>query len=292
MILSINKAALEDLYLKQHKSLNEIAKLHRVSRETIRRWLLKRKVRIRTKSEAMIKYPKQPFSGRLGEKSYMLGLRTGDVFAYKHFNHVRVTTCTTHPAFLEMMRKTFGQYSHVGAHKRFNRDHYEWVVYADLDRSFDFIILKPKRIPLQIIRNTRLFFHFLAGYADCEGSFTVAKSNENDVRFMFRIGSYDKYVLNSLKVGLERLGMCPLLYLDRQSGYRTTFGKTNKEFYVIKIYKKAAIMKLLKILLPLSRHEEKIAKIKFILKNNDKKWHEIEESLFKLRDDIRASVIK
>lgn len=292
MIISINKNRLQELYSEKCMSINQIAKLYGVTYETIRHRMIKFGIPRRTKSEAMIKHPKRDFSGKKEEMAYMLGLRTGDVYACRHYNHIRVTTTTTRPSFVDMMRLTFGGYAHVGTHKRFNRNHYEWVVYADLTKSFEFLLEKPKQIPADIMVNDKLFFYFLAAYFDCEGSLVITKSNDNDVRFMFRVGGYEKTILEQLKTKLESLGLSPLLYLDRQKGFRTTFGRTREDFYVLKIYKKAAIIKLVKRLLPLSRHNEKITKIRFALELGDKKWREIKDSIFRVRADIKASSIK
>ncbi len=286
MIYIINKNELENLYLKKRMSINRIAKKFNVSYETIRYKLIRFGVPRRTKSEAMIKFPKKPFSQNLTEKAYMLGLRSGDIYAVKHYNHIRVTSTTTHVAFLEMMKDVFGKYSNVGIHRRFNKDHNEWIVYADMDKSFNFIIKKPKKIPKQIIDNNKYFYHFLGGYVDCEGTFIITKSNENDVRLMFRIGSYDKLILQQIKNKLKAINITPHLYLDRLSGSKTTFGRTKKDFYVLKIYRTYDLVSIIKILLNYCKHEEKIQKMKLILRNYKKSWSEIKETVSEFKNNI------
>lgn len=288
----ISKEFLEELYLKKRLNTIQIAKMFDVSSTTINRKLIKYGIPIRSKSERMTKYPKKPFSGNLKEKAYMLGLRAGDINACNHFKLIRIQTCSSHPAQVQMINDVFGKYSHIGLSIHRSSCDKELAIYSDLHKSFDFLIEKPNKIPEWIINNDELFYCFLAGYMDCEGNWQIAKSNENDVRFMFRIRSYDKILLKQIKSQLEKLGLKINFFLDKKEGSYTTFGKLKKDFYGIRIYQKTNIIKVINMLLPLTHHDEKIRKMKFILENKDRKWDEIKDKIVNLRNEIKKEVIE
>lgn len=181
---NISQKVLENLYLRDKLNIKQIAKKLGMSSYRIRNEMIRNNIEIRNPPNT-IKYIKTHFSNNLKEKAYMLGLRCGDVHARRAYNFIRITTTTTHLAFIKMMEDTFEKYSHVCTHFRFNKDHNEWIVYCDLDDSFEFLINKPNRIPEKILNHDELFYHFLAGYMDSEGSWVITKSNENDIRFIF-----------------------------------------------------------------------------------------------------------
>lgn len=288
----ISKDTLENLYLNKKLSASQIAMKFGTVNTNILRKLLKYGIPIRTKSEAMIKFPKKSFSNSFKEKAYMTGLRCGDINARKNSNHVRIQTCSTHLSQIRMIKDVFEKYSEVRLSIHTNKIGKEWAIYCDLDSSFNFLIEKPLRIPKWIIEDDNLFFLFLAGYMDSEGSWVITKSNENDIRFIFRIRTYDKVILKQIKEKLDKLNIKSYFYIDKKKGDYTTFGKLKKDFYGVRIYRINDILKLIKMLLPLSHHKEKILKMNFILENKNKKWEEIKDSLLNLRKIIRNEVVK
>ena len=287
----ISRETLETLYIKQKLSLSQTANRLGVSSHVVHYKLRKFRIPTRTKSQGMIRHPKSSFSNIFTEKAYMLGLRAGDLYACKHYNHIRLTSTTTHPAFVTMMGNAFANYANVGTHRRYNKDHYEWVVYTDLHPSFDFLLCKPRKLPEQII-NGDAFWHFLAGYVDCEGSWIITKSNKDDIRFMFRIGTYDRTILRQIQNKLRSDGYASHLYLDRKQGSRTTYGRLRKDFYVLRLYCNYDIIRLIKKLLPLSRHDEKVRKMQLILQCARKKWSDVRVNVSRLKEDIKNEVIK
>ena len=287
----VSKGILENFYLKEKLNTIQIAEKFNVSHSTVRNKLIKYSIPVRSKSERMTKYPKIRFSGDLKEKVYMLGLRAGDINACRHFNLIRIQTCSTHPAQVQMVNDVFSKYSHIGLSVHTNEHSKEWAIYSDLHDSFNFLIEKPNEIHEWIINDDELFYSFLAGYMDCEGNWEIAKSNENDIRFMFRIRSYDEIILKQIKSKLENMGLKVNFFLDKKEGSYTTFGKLKKDFYGIRIYRKTDIIKLINILLPLSHHLEKVCKMKFILEIWDEKWDEIKDSIKNLRSEIKKEVI-
>lgn len=267
----IPKALLEQLYLKKHFSSLRIGETLGFDSRFIRKRLNKFKIPMRSLSETSTKHPKTPFSEDLPEKAYMLGLRSGDVHAKQMRNIVRVQSTTTHPAFIEMMKNVFGKYSCIGIYKFFNKgfNYWQWFVYSDLNSSFDFILEKPQEIPDWILNNEEYFYAFLAAYMDCDGTWVILKSHENSVRFVFRIATMDKYILRDLKDKLNELGLKSHLYLSQRAGTKNKEGKKyNKDFYSLIIYRKSDVINLAKILLPLSKHDEKVLKINLIMNNH------------------------
>jgi len=284
----IQKNILEELYLKKRMSSVAIAKKFGIKHDrTVRKWMEKYNIPRRTLSEAKTKYPKTSFNGNGDLKAYMLGLRAGDFHARRIHKIIRVQTTTTHPAQVEMMENVFGKFSHVGKHLFFNK-HFnlnQWFIYCDLNESFSFILEKPNDIPKWILKDTNLFFNFVAGYADSEGSWKILKSHENSIRFVFQLSSQDKKILNQITKKLRKLGYEVNIYLDTKAGIK----KNNLDLYRILIYQTEDVSKLARILLPISCHQEKIDKINLILKSKGKKWNQVEEELVKLRNKIKNS---
>jgi transcriptional regulator with XRE-family HTH domain len=290
----ISKELLEELYLKKKLSTEKIAKLLGIrSHSSVLMKLMKYGIPRRTLSEIRTKYQKIPFSGALIEKAYIIGLRAGDLSAEKNHNMIRVATASTHLAQIEMFNEIFGKYTHVHAYLTNNESGSEIRVYCDLDKSFDFILKKPETIPRWILKDNKLFFAFLAGYMDAEGSWNILKNGKNSVRFTFRIATEDRNILEQIKRKLKRLGFNAFLYLDTPKGsikgkYKCEY---TKDLYALWITSKTGILKLIKELLPLSHHSEKIRKMKLILEAEDKKWSEIGNKVLGLRRKIKSEKI-
>ena len=282
---------MKKLYLTKRLNTIEIAKEFGVSHSTVSNWIKKHRIPMRSRSERQIKLPKITFSGKLCEKAYMLGLRAGDLNAYKKGKFVRIQLTTTHPALEKTVKSVFGNYASIGrcVHFHKGKTHIEWIIYANLHKSFGFLIHKPRRIPSWIMGDGRLFYSFLAGYVDAEGNFQVAKSNENDVRFMFRLRAFDKNILKQIKNRLEESGFTAAFYLDIKSGYMTTFGRTNNDCYGVRIYRRNHVLRLIKILLKRSRHDEKITSMGFMMKVGNKKWDEVGKEFRDLRTRIKST---
>lgn len=287
----IEKSFLEGLYLKQRLSSYAISEKFGVNDRTVRKWLEKYGIPRRTISEAITKYAKTDFSGNLSLKAYIIGLRAGDIHAKRIHKIIRIQTTTTHPAQVQMMEKTFGRFSHVGKYLFFNKDFNsnQWFVYCDLNESFSFILQKPDRLPGWIVGSDDCFYNFLAGYSDSEGSWKFLKNHENGVRLVFQVCSQDKEILNQIVSGLNKRKYTPHLYLDRKAGVTKYGTKMNKDLYKCILYKRQDVVRLARILLPLSNHREKIDKMKIVLRSQGKNWTEIEKEYSVLRKEIKDS---
>ena len=283
------KNLLFDLYINRKLSSLKIAKMLKTDSRYVRKRLAFYKIPRRTLSETSRKYPKTSFNNDLCLQAYMLGLRTGDFHAKRAHQQIRVQTTTTHPAQIEMAKRTFGTFSHVGVHEFFNRgfNAKQWFVYCDLDKSFEFLLEKPKEIPNWILNDELLFLNFLAGYADCEGSWRIAKSHKRSIRFMFQIGAQDKDVLYQIFNNLNKLSYYSNIYLDKEKGIDKRGKKNNADLYRVVVYRTEDVIRLANILLPLSRHQEKIDKIKLLLQSKGKNWNYVGPAVIKIRNKIK-----
>jgi cyclophilin family peptidyl-prolyl cis-trans isomerase len=120
-------------------------------------------------------------------------------------------------------------------------------------------------VPSWILKNEENFFSFLAGYADCEGSWSIIREGQNSFSSQFTISSEDKLILNQLVSKLRQLGIKAHLYLSRKKGDKTNFGKYSRDLYSLTIYRKVDIAKLIMKLQPICHHSEKIERMKRVL---------------------------
>jgi len=288
----LNSGVLRRLYVEKRMSSPKIAKRFGVSDGTVLNYLRRYKIPIRTRSEAATKYEMKPFCGDLRERAHLLGLRAGDIYAKMNSKQICIKTTTTHLSQVIMIQKTFGKYgqvfiySFIGSNKK-----KQWGVECGLNESFRFLLKKPNKIPSWVLENENTFYSFLAGYMDCEGTWDTRKTNKNNTRIGFRIRTSDKKILLQLKKRLEEFGYNPTFYLERKRGTKTNIGKHNKDFFALCVLRKSETLSLAQKLLNLSRHFEKIRRMRLILKNGDKNWNEINTKVLNLRTSIKMEHI-
>lgn len=277
--LKLTKSQLEDLYLGKKMSSQNIAdKLKKISARTIRKKLKKFGIKTRSISEALTRKFKKSFINNLSEKAYFLGLRAGDFHARWARKSIRVQTTTTHLAQINLLKSAFENYGEIRTYLTKNKSREnEWFIYVDLDKSFKFLLSKPKEIPYWVLRTKKYFFQFLAAYMDCEGSWKVQKSHQRHTRFIFKIRTGDLKILKQIKRQLEIFGYHPCLYLDRKRGDKTNYGTYNQNMFDLTINRREEVISLTKDLLLMSKHNEKIRKMNFILKNKNTKWADLQE---------------
>jgi hypothetical protein len=289
----INKKLLEKMYIQNKFSCRKIAEELKInSSETVRYWLRKYKIKRRNLSESRTKYVKISFYGGMKEKAYLLGLRVGDIHARMNHNMIRVESGTSHSSQLKMFRIVFEKYSHVHVYLNRHQEWFEWNMYCDLDKSFDFLLVKPIRVPSWISENDDLFFSFLAGYADCEAGIDIGKNNVNNIRFVFRLRTSDLKILNQIQNKLNEKGIYATLNLEKVKGEKTNFGKHNKDFWCLAVQRKVDVAKLSSLLLKNSKHYEKIRKMKLVLKYfKETSWNKVANEVTKMRKIIHSEVL-
>jgi hypothetical protein len=269
--------------------MRKIAKTLNTTYNTIWKKMKKFNIKTRSPSEARMKYLKKQFSNDLQEKAYLIGLRCGDIHACRASNQIRVTTSTTHFAQIEMFRKVFEKYSKVNFYPAFNEKvGREIVVYCFLNKSFNFLLNKPKRIPNWILRNKEYFFAFLSGYIDCEGYWQIyPRKTTGRTCARLRVATEDKTILNQLHKKLRLLGFNSRFRLTRRKGFLATFGKARKDMYEISINSMRDVLELAKILLKFSSHWEKIWKMKFIIENYNKPYQEVKIRIYNFKRKVK-----
>jgi len=276
------KEILEELYLQKRMSTYKIAKIFGVDDFTILRWLRRHGIPRRSRTEyGVVKYPKKAFSGDLFEKSYLMGLRYGDVYARRAGRQIRVSTTSTHPAFLALFEKVFSNYTMVSTYPyKDGRGSFGWCISCLLHPSFDFLLQKNSAVPHWILQNERYFLSFLAGFFDSEGSIVTCRIYRNYIGYRLRMPNVNVAVLRKIKESLSKLGFCPKIYLAYRPG----------RCWKVEVYRKEEVFKLLS-LLPI-KHSEKIRRrqLAFQLKDTAKFWEEAKPKVLALRRKIEEEV--
>lgn len=260
----ISAETLHRLYLDEGSSIIRVARELGLPKTNVEYWLEKHGIARRP----LLIYERHPFSGDAREKSYLLGLRLGDLHVVRYGFGIKVSTTTTHPAMLSLFRKTFEGYGHVSSSPSYNKrtDEYQWSTRVNLDFSFMFLLEKRQSVPDWVARSRLLFLHFLAGFVDAEGSIGVA----------FRTRHRHRYIEPQMSVSNTNLALLrsiaglaspyfPSLYLEHEAG-RATSRKgaiRRKDQWSISFFRREVLRDLL-IRLPL-RHAEKLERSRMVI---------------------------
>lgn len=301
----LSKNQLVDLYWKKKLSMPQIAKLLNLPYSSIYFRFIKYRIPRRTRSEInqimwknigekiskkLTKHPKISFSNIFIEKAYMVGLRAGDISAQRRSNYrIRLSTGSTHLAQIKMFKNTFSKYGHINLYKiKNNLVGEEWFISCDVDNSFSFLLKKPEKT-LKLFSNKKGFFAFLAGFMDSEGSWYIKKRNKNSVALEFRLTNTNKRILKYIEKKLKKFGFHPYIYCRHLKGNKSSTGIFyRKNIYSLVILRNKEVIKLAKLLLPLSKHDEKIQKMKLIVKvTNMNKWNKIKKYVANLRKMVK-----
>jgi len=232
--------------------------------------------RLRSKAEGRTRYSRKPFSGDDGEKSYLLGLRAGDINAWnKSPNTIEARVSTTHPAMSKLFSGAFEKYGHlmVFAERAYLQGHYRWQTKAHLDRSFEFLLPKPSRIPTQ----TEEFYQFLSGYSDAECCWCVYPKASR-IRLSWTIETLDTRLVGQIKNKLVSDGFHPVLYRKTQSGSKKKNherGSADRVKLRLSLNRTMEVVTLARIIRRYSKHAEKIAKMELICSHPEGKWSKI-----------------
>ena len=289
----ISKGILEDLYWNKKMSSLTIAKKFSLNDRTIRKKLKKLNIPRRTLSEAGTRKKKEKFNSNLIEKAFLLGLRAGDFHAKRVKLCVRVQTTSTHLAQIDLLRNAFSKYGEICTYLSKHKDRAdEWFIYVDLDKSFDFLVEKPKSIPNWIIENDEYFWQFFAAYIDCEGNWHLSRSHQVHSKFSLRLRTGDKRILEDMKRKLLLEGFNPLFILEIVKGSPGPSGKFHSNIYNLSISRKQEVLLLIKKILDLSMHSEKIRKMKLMLTYGDENYALISKKWKSLKEEIEGEILK
>lgn len=258
--IALTKSILVQLYLNQKKSLKGIAKAYGYSPAGILKKCKEYDIPRRSISETSTKHEKHNFNGTRTDKAYLIGFRLGDLGIRERKNLLHISSGTTKLVQANLIQKLFLSYGPIWIGRKDKRGAFN--VSCSLNRSFLFLLPKHNHIPQWIMRSRPEFLSFLAGYTDAEGNFGLPNG-----RASFRIRSCDRGILRDLYTGLIRIGIRPLFALDRRAGLDSRGVRLNKDCWKLALNNKDDLENLLIELLPLLRHEKRIADAALALQN-------------------------
>ena len=260
--IKLTKKEFKDLYLKKKLSTWQIEKETGIPRGTVHRKLIEFGIKIRDRADSHIIYPRKNFSGDSLEKAYLIGFRIGDLGVRKIYPNSKTICVASGSTVIEqinLIENLFKEYGKVWISKKKNN---KINTYVNLNESFDFLLTKEP--PEFIFNNKSLFFSFLAGFTDAEGSIIFPKNS-----VYYSLGNYDHKLLNKLYLGLNKFGIkCNPLTHDNRKGKKNNQGYAyNYNYYSLRIYSKNELLKLLLAIRPYIKHENKIKALNIALEN-------------------------
>jgi hypothetical protein len=228
--------------------------------------------------------PRKSFAGDSGEEAYLCGLRAGDLSGCWNSHHtVWARLSTTHPAMAELFFRTFREFGRcrMTPDKAFLPGRYCWKLSVFLDSSFAFFVKKPDSIPTA----SASFYPFFGGYSDCEGSWCIY-NDKGSAAVAFVIESKDKGVLAGSAAALGLKGFHPLLYGFQRDSSVEVDTKARLE-----VRRRNEVRALAEELLPISRHPEKIAKMKLVLESAESRWNRIKPRVQEFKRFVKREVV-
>ena len=266
------RAVMEYLHWEREISMTDIAELIGNKTSGYVSWLFKKiEVKARDFEEGRLKgihdkvriHERKPFEGTDEDKAYMLGLKHGDLYAYRPFGDaVRVSTSTTHPALAELFTQLFSPHGHMSKHPRYKKDTgtYGWNFEVILDKSFGFLLESRDTCREWVITKDSTMLAYLSGLIDAEGNIRP-HANPRTVAITVTTYNTDIDLLGFAYECLRRLGSRPLRpYLDKEAGYVSTKGfriPMRKDYWRVMVARFDEAQTLLRRL-PLC-HKEKVA---------------------------------
>jgi hypothetical protein len=224
--------------------------------------------RLKAIREKRRKYERIPFDGTDEDKAYMLGLKHGDLTVYTPWKHaIRVATSTTHPAMSNLFHRLFAPYGHVYEIPRFKKDQgtYEWNLEVILDETFAFLLHDVEETFSWICTSSSLFFSYLTGLIDADGSYLLAGSKSG--KPYPAIGIFNSNIMLLDKVGrrLNALGYPSNLRMNKKKGTATRkYGIIHrKDYWQLLVQRAQTALNLTNHLHP--RHPEKIRRRNLLL---------------------------
>lgn len=238
--ICVSKEYLLALYDLQKLSTNSIAKIIDCSEGGVERKMNIFDIQRRgTEKRIASKYKnKRDYDGSPAKRAYLIGFRLGDL-NIQHTNQVIVVRCsTTILAQVDLIRDLFDDFGGVHITKA-KRGTFE--IYCFLNRSFDFLLKKWRRIPKWICIDKDCFISFLSGYVDAEGHIDIKRKG-------MQIATQEKGIIFDLWRLLNRFGiLCNKPLLSRRAGQIDRRGIiNNKDCWRLSIYKRNEFIKFLR----------------------------------------------
>lgn len=248
--IQVTRGELEMLYSARRYSLKMIARQHGCHPSSILNRMKRYEIPRRSISETSTKHLKNDFSGNKDEKTYLLGFRTGDLHVMKSHRLIGIGCGTTKNEQLDLIKKLFKDYGPYWISKPDKRGARH--IDCSVNRTFRFLLTKPKKIPKWILRREHYFIRFLAGYTDAEGSIGVYQGHAK-----FRIGSYDIGILRGIHQMLRRMGVNGLLRLEDVPHIDKRGIRHNGNFWRLTVNDRYALKALFTLLNPCLFHRKR-----------------------------------
>ncbi|NIQ05491.1 MAG: hypothetical protein GWO20_07115 [Candidatus Korarchaeota archaeon] len=181
------------------------------------------------------KYRTKPYDKNNSEKAYLIGLRIGDLNVQRHRRQIKIRTSTSHPAMLNLFRRTLQKYAHINQFPMFHKSkkpYFDWQIYGLFDKSFEFLL--PKTLPRQILSDESSFLAFLAGYTDADGCISITH-HYNQLVFYYILASENYKLLVQISNKLKKLTYSPSLRISKKEGERNY----SKDYWELRIATKS-----------------------------------------------------
>lgn len=217
---------------------------------------------IKSKAYSHIKYKRKEFDGNLIKKAYMIGFRIGDLRVRKvgkESETIHVDCGSTKEEQINLIKDLFEGYGRIWIKKNKNN---KTQIEAFLDLSFSFLL--SKEFPEWIMKKNKYFFSFLAGFSDAEGCIKINR----DMAY-YSLGNYDYEILNIIRDKLIKNKInCQKIIISKTKGKLATNGYINNgDYCMLRIQRKESLFRLLNMIKPYIKHEQKIKDLK-IAKDN------------------------
>jgi AcrR family transcriptional regulator len=246
------------LYVVEQLSMNAIAAQLGCPLSTVWRKLNAAGIASREAVKAP-QHPRHDFSGDLAEMAHLTGFRIGDLHVALEGRTIVVKCTSTRPEQVELFRALFEPYGHVYTDEATvaRRQRQSIGMQAALNRTFDFLLPKPERIPDWVLAQDETFFAFFAGYMDAEGYIrTYSRPGYRMLQAQVEIRSYDADLLDDLSKGLNARGIrCPPAALRVRAGYVNRYGvRSNRPLWGLGINRRDSMVKVFERIEPYLRH--------------------------------------
>jgi hypothetical protein len=252
----------------------------------LRRRGLKLRDRVEAQTAAVSKFEKLAFSGDRHELAYLIGMAIGDFASARHGRAVRVKTSTTHPAMTRLFRSLFEKHGPIYEYPRESPlTGFEWSLDCDLDSSYSFLI-DIRKVADEVMIDDDLFFDFLAGFFDSDGSLYFHKKKMHGA-FEFSLINMDETLLRKISARMSEFGFTPHLSMSKQSEDRGVLNGAD-HIWRLALWKYDEVVALLKRL-PI-RHPEKKAKAEIALRLGFRPDPEARNSLIEEWEALKASI--
>ncbi|MDA4135370.1 MAG: hypothetical protein OK449_00035 [Thaumarchaeota archaeon] len=288
--MKLEREKLNELYWKSGLSIPDVAKELRVPKSNVEYWMKKFEIPRRP----LLRYPRAHFTGNMGEKSYMLGLRYGDLYVARYKKAIVISTTTTHPAMAETFWLTFRKYGRIYMHPFLNQseNRYQWVLRVIVHDSFSFLLDKPLHPPKWALTKETIP-HFVAGFFDAEGSIIVTTRIRNSrwkvIEISLRICNTRKTLLRAVASRMSYYH--PAIELVHRKGPdASAYGAARKRNVWRIIVRRRMELKRLLEKLPI-RHPEKAMKLRIaLMAMSGQPYADVRSSVAQLQSRIRREV--